>query len=174
MDCSTFKEQHLAFSDGTLPDAELVAMQGHLNECESCARHDIAMRRGLLVLRNIPDAEPSPDFHARLREKIRKAELGDARAAQYRGPGIGTFAAAAAGVLAAGFMAVAAVDRNHPAPQLRLDPIVAMQPEVSPAVLEEQFVMSAATGASLWPAAIFAEQMPVHFIAASFPFEDAR
>jgi len=40
MDCREFCEQHLAFVDDTLAGVELVRMQGHIAECESCAKHD--------------------------------------------------------------------------------------------------------------------------------------
>ena len=45
-------------------------MQRHLTECEQCAAHDAKVRRALLVFRNLPAVEPSPDFYARLSARI--------------------------------------------------------------------------------------------------------
>lgn len=172
MDCRHFRNQHLAFLDDSLPDVELIAMQRHLSECEACARHDTAVRRGLLLFRNMPPIEPSAKFAARLAARLeqarREVELQRRAAASFVGhrgaPGLGGFAAAAAGVVIAGYLATAAIDRMSPPETLALAPVVATQPEprelefvslspplptraeVSPAV-----VASVATGMPLWP-----------------------
>jgi len=59
MNCLDFRDQYLAYVDQTLPRAAQSAAEGHLAVCGQCARHDLAMRRGLLVLRNLPSVEPS-------------------------------------------------------------------------------------------------------------------
>ena len=66
MDCLEFRNQYLAFADQTLPPEAQSAADMHLASCSICARHDLAMRRGLLVLRNLPSVEPSSDFYVRL------------------------------------------------------------------------------------------------------------
>src|SRR5919199_2995346 len=114
MDCREFRNKHLGYVDQTLTDAEFVAMQAHLAECAACARHDTALRRGLLIFRNLPAVEPSPDFVSRLNARLQQINQSDARAAMYRGPGLGSFIAAAAGVLAAGFMAVSLFSSAEP------------------------------------------------------------
>ena len=81
MDCREFREQHLPFVDDTLPGVELVRMQMHLTECEGCAQHDATIRRSLMLFRNLPRIEPSPDFTKRLEIKLRDAKLADAAAA---------------------------------------------------------------------------------------------
>ena len=42
-----------------MSDADVVAMQLHLSECDECARRDTALRRGLLVFRNLTPVELS-------------------------------------------------------------------------------------------------------------------
>lgn len=164
MDCREFRDRHLAFVDGSLAGEVVASMEAHLAECSSCARHDTAMRRGLLVFRNLPSIEPSPDFLTRLSARLQQVERAEARAAVYRGPGFGSFALIAASVIAVGFLAATAFDWTAPARNLSLPPVVAMQPALPPASgVNTGFVVSAAAGLPLWPAAIFAEQAPVHF-----------
>ena len=173
MDCRHFRNQHLAFLDDALPDVELVAMQRHLTECEACARHDTAVRRGLLVFRNLPPIEPSENFAARLAARLeqarREVELQRrAAAASFAGqrgaPGLGGFAAAAAGVVMAGYLVTAAMSHVSPPEALALDPVVATLPEPRAVVLADlptqlparaevtpAVVATVATGMPLWP-----------------------
>lgn len=174
MDCRHFRNQHLAFLDDALPDVELVAMQRHLSECEACARHDTAVRRGLLVFRNLPPIEPSENFAARLAARLeqarREVELqrraAAATLAAHRGaPGLAGFAAAAAGVVMAGYLVTAVMSHVSPPETLALDPVVATQPEPRAALLADlptqlpsrtevtpAVVATVATGMPLWPA----------------------
>jgi hypothetical protein len=169
MHCQEFRNRHLAFVDNTLSEADLVGMQRHLAECESCSRFDTAVRRGLLVFRNLPLIEPSPEFYARLSAKLRQLHQTDARAPLYRGPGMGSFIAAATGVIAAGFLAAAAFNWNELPRDLTLDPVVASAPDIPPApIVSHTFVSSASTGVPVWPAAMLAGQVPVHFVNAEF------
>ena len=177
MDCRQFRAQHLSFLDDSLPDAELVAMQRHLAECADCTRHDTAVRRALLIFRNLPPIEPSPDFAARLEARLarareearlRAAALGPhgfaMRGSQQRGPSVGAFAAAAAGVMAAGYVAVMAMNAIAPPEQLALAPVVATAPEPAPTpVATPAYVASFSAGMPLWPAAMVADVVPVHF-----------
>ena len=82
MDCLEFRNQYLAFVDQTLPIAEQAAAELHLASCRICARHDLAMRRGLMVLRNLPAVEPSSDFYDRLTSTLHQMERADAKAAR--------------------------------------------------------------------------------------------
>lgn len=169
MDCRYFRNQHLAYLDNTLDDAELAAMQAHLAECEACSRHDTAIRRGLLLFRNLPAIEPSPDFSNRLSAKLQQLHQADLRAAAYRGPGVGSFIAAAAGVVAAGFLAAATLNMTPSVHELALAPVVASAPELPPSpIVNQGFVASASAGMPLWAAAVLAEQAPVHFATEQF------
>ncbi|MFL5578305.1 MAG: zf-HC2 domain-containing protein [Gemmatimonadaceae bacterium] len=178
MDCRLFHDQHSAFLDDALADAQLVAMQRHLIECEACARHDCTVRRGLLIFRNLPPIQPSAHFRARLEARLREARL-EARSrgamlqgtgrARHRGPGLGAFTAAAAGVLAAGYVATVAMNAASPSPGIALAPVVASAPEVAPTpVATPAFVASLSASMPIWPAALVAEQAPVHFANTEF------
>ena len=163
MTCREFRERHLAYMDGAMSDAELVEMQRHIAECEGCERHDTAVRRGLLIFRNLPPIAPSADFSSRLNAKIRQLHDADVRAAMYRGPGVGSFLAAAAGVMAVGLLAVTAFEWGEPHEALSLEPVVATAPAPSPSpMLNHTFVASASAGMSVWPAVMLAEQAPIH------------
>jgi len=169
MHCREFRKRHLAFLDNTLPDAEVVAMQRHLAECECCSRFDTTVRRGLLMFRNLPRVEPSPDFYGRLTAKLQHLNRVEARAALYRGPGAGSFIAAATGVIAAGFLAVAVFNWDKPARDLTLDPVVASAPDITPApIVNHTFVSTASAGMPVWSAAMLAGQVPVHFMNEEF------
>jgi hypothetical protein len=194
MDCSTFRGNHASFVDGMAGDEELVAMQRHVAECPDCARHDATIRRALLLFRNMPPIEPSAEFAERLRTRLRAAR--DERRRERRpwragfgGPGIATFAALAAGVIAAGFVAVSALDGNTATPMLALAPMIvaAAPPPVAAArrsivpggiavlvddslplgeanawapLASPAFAASMSTGMPVWPAAVLAAHAP--------------
>lgn len=71
MDCRTFRKTHVAFVDGAMDiRAEAVRFE-HVEMCAHCARLDIAVRRGLLVARNLPQITPSPGFMMRLEVRLK-------------------------------------------------------------------------------------------------------
>jgi anti-sigma factor RsiW len=70
MTCQEFRLAHLEFSDGTLPAGEESALRSHLETCEDCARFDCLMRRGLLVVRNLPAVPQRAGAHARILSRI--------------------------------------------------------------------------------------------------------
>ena len=169
MNCREFHDLHPAFLDQTLAVHDVVEMQLHLAECVLCSRYDTAMRRGLLVLRNLPPLQPSADFLDRLNEKLLAAHDADARAEHYRGPGDGSFLATAASVVVVGFLAAIVFDVARPARDLRLPPVVAIRPPIAPSTpasgVNSAFVASASMGLPVWPAAMMAEQAQEHFAA---------
>src|SRR5918998_144993 len=120
MDCTSFRDRHLLFVDDALDERDLVAMERHLAECEGCRRHDTAVRRGMLLYRNLPQIVPSADFQARLQVRLREAREGArARAADrvrapLRSPGLGLFAASVLGVVAAGWVAAVGLGLDQP------------------------------------------------------------
>lgn len=79
MRCSEFRDLHCAFVDDTLAGVELVRMQRHINECDTCAALDTRVRRSLMVVHNLTPIEPSADFGRRL-----EARLAQCRAEQDR------------------------------------------------------------------------------------------
>lgn len=166
MDCRRFHDLHLGFLDGSLADAELVAMQRHSTECTRCQRHDTAVRHGLLLFRNLPAIEPSADFSRRLDarlsyERHRQALTGTGSSSSTtttRGPGLGAFAVAAAGVVAFGYLAAASFDL-HRAPELRFEPVVASAPAepLLPAANPTLVASGVSTGMPVWPAALLTQ-----------------
>ena len=172
MDCRIFRDDHLAFLDDTLDDARLVAMQRHIAECAACARHDVAVRRSLLVFRNLPQITPSASFQARLDARLcalRAEQMVRRGTTLQRGPAMGTFAATAAGLMAAGFLLTAAFDWNAAPRDLALAPVVATRPvDVDMPAASPTVVTSVSSGMPLWPAALMAEQAPVEFANSQF------
>jgi hypothetical protein len=169
MRCSEFRERHLPFVDGTMSDADVVAMQLHLSECGECARRDTALRRGLLVFRNLTPVEPSPDFATRLHARLRALGRPQPRAELFRAPGMGAFVAAAS-VVAFGFVAASALHWTEVRRDLMLDPVVATSPALPPPVVDYPFVAASSTGIPMWPAAVLAEQATELFVHAEAHF----
>jgi anti-sigma factor RsiW len=164
MNCLEFRSQYLAFVDQTLPAADRTAAEVHLAACSICMRHDLAMRKGLVLLRSLPTVEPSADFYTRLTATLHEMKRSDERASRYRGPGLGSFAAAAAGVVGIGFLAAVAFNWTAQARNLALAPVVARRPAVAPyPATNSSFVASASAGLPIWPAAMLVDQAPVRF-----------
>lgn len=182
MDCPTFKANHLAYLDDTLEERGLVAMQRHLAECEACARHDAAIRRGLMVLHSLPPIAPSPDFRAKLSARLREERIAMEREAiaarrtdpLIRAPRRGPFAAAAASVFLAGTLAVGAASWQDAAERqvdVVLPPVLATAPlpERSPAdpfAANSAFLAAVSSGMPIWPAAMLVDYAPVELVTA--------
>lgn len=191
MHCSEFRERHCSFVDDTLPGIELVRMQRHMAECPGCAEHDAKIRRSLLVFRNLPSVELSPDFTARLDARLRECREHHVASDTVNFRAVLGFGAVAS-ILMMGYVASSF---NHPgasqAPaiahydMIALPPVVALaqrpaaatpvrarvaartparQPEiVSASSPLPAMAASVSAGMPIWPAAIFAEQAPLHF-----------
>jgi hypothetical protein len=169
MHCNEFRARHLAFVDGTMSDADMVAMQRHLSECDDCARHDTALRRGLLVFRNLAPVQPSPDFATRLHARLRMLGQVDPRAELFRAPGVGAFLAAAS-VVALGFAAASMLQWTEIRRDLMLEPVVASAPALPAPIVDYPFIAASSTGMPIWSAAVLAEQASVHFVNAEAHF----
>jgi hypothetical protein len=184
MNCATFRDNHAAFIDNALGDSELAAMRSHRAECASCAEHDATIRRALLLFRNMPDIEPSPDFGRRLNARLRATELALARTkAGVRGPSWSSFGWAASGVLAAGYILIAVFGGASTirARELALAPVIVTAPVATAAIdsapvgpmrtspmASPAIVASVSMGMPVWPAALLAAQAPMHFAASEF------
>jgi hypothetical protein len=70
MDCDQFLEGYSSYLDERIAPGERRRFVEHMDDCSSCARYDRVMRRGLEVVRDLPEAEPSPDFLPRLRHRL--------------------------------------------------------------------------------------------------------
>jgi hypothetical protein len=166
MDCREFCEKHVAFVDDTVAGIELVRMQRHIAECESCAKHDAKIRRALLLFRNLPTIEPSAGFSERLEERIRcECESGDLLATTQRNLRRGAIAATLASAAMLGYIATTLSHSASPR-DILMPPVVANapEPELTPiATSTPAIVTSVSAGLTIWPAAVFAEQVPARF-----------
>ena len=166
MDCREFCEKHVAFVDDTLAGIELVRMQRHIAECECCARQDAGVRRALLLFRNLPSIEPSAGFSERLQARLRCEPAGEELVARaQRNLRLGAIAATIASAAMLGYIATTL---SHPATagDLLMPPVVASapEPELTPITTSTPaIVTSVSAGLTIWPAALFAEQVPVRF-----------
>jgi hypothetical protein len=144
-------------------------MQRHLTECERCAAHDAKVRRALLLFRNLPVVEPSPDFYARLSARIESERTAVQRPSiAARGPGMGTFMSVAAGLVTVGYLAASSLNWTRPERDIVLAPVVATEPAVAPSVENEALVTSVSAGMPVWPMVLFAEQAPLRFAQVQF------
>ncbi len=192
MDCGTFRENHAAFFDNALDERAMAAMRAHRAECAACAAHDTIVRRALLLVRNLPTIEPSPQFAARLDARLRQVAHAEGRRNVVAGPGLTSFATAAAALIAAGYIVMAALGsvETARAPELALSPVVVTAPvdltarpldpdsELFPAsrlpatptspMVSPAIVASVSMGMPVWPAALLAAQAPMHFAASEF------
>ena len=73
MNCREFKSHHVGFVDDLLPAAQMAEMRRHLFACRDCSMLDTRIRRSLLVVRNLPQIEPSADFFERLTDALKQA-----------------------------------------------------------------------------------------------------
>ena len=169
MDCRQFGKKHLAFVDDTLSAVDTAAMRRHLQVCSRCAGLDTRIRRGLLLARNLPVIQPSPDFMERLNMRLREVGPIDrfavASAPSYRGFSFSMFSAIAAGVMAATLLASALLGGAGGDEELRLPPVVASVPEPEPQpdpVASPVYVASFMSGMPVWPAVMHAGEASLH------------
>ena len=165
MDCRDFCEQHLAFVDDTLAGIELVRMQRHIAECESCAKQDAKIRRALLLFRNLPSIELSPDFSSRLEARLKSCQE-DQLAMTQHSMRRGAIAAALASAVMLGYIGTTLFNQPVVPRDILLPPVVATvpEPELTPITTSAPaIVASVSAGLTIWPVALFAEQVPVRF-----------
>lgn len=182
MDCKSFRKHHLAYLDDTLPGALMADAQRHVMACNGCAAHDTLVRRSLIVARNMPALEPSPEFQAKLRARLAACRTEDELAPltplgdRIADGGLGMrtsrrprvlVAAAASAVI--GVLAYQAYQMSRP-PALSMQPVMASRPApVSPApYLTPQMMQAMSTGNPVWPATMVVEDAPMQAIADGF------
>src|SRR4051812_10056569 len=174
MRCREFRDKHVAFVDDLLSAVEMGSMQQHVYVCPRCSRHDTAVRRSLMLVRNLPTIEPSPDFMARL--NLRLLESGpvgiDRIAPRPYFPSIRTFAALAAGVATVGYLALQTTRYFAPVPAASLGPLMAAIPDATSPMNNAAIVASVPTAMPLWPAVLMAGQAPIHI--ASLDFRETK
>jgi hypothetical protein len=184
MDCRAFLNRHVAFVDDVLPAFEMDAMQQHLTACSRCSRHDTRIRRSLMLVRSLPEIEPSPEFIRRLNARLARmspADREDVFAPRRHWRSAGSIAALAAGIVAVAYMAVE-TNNYFAAPASLVTPAVAVatveplsQDSVAPAdaspansISDAALVASVPTGIPVWPAVLMVGQSPMHFASMEF------
>jgi hypothetical protein len=164
IDCREFREKHVGFVDDTLPAVEMEVMHGHVQACARCARQDIAVRRGLLLVRNIPQIEPSADFMAKLSERLAELQTVniDEIPPSYRLT-TGSFAALAAALTLIAYLTLEASHRFASPEALMLPPVVATAPMApTPALTPTAYMAALSTGMPVWPAVLMVDEAPRH------------
>jgi anti-sigma factor RsiW len=161
MHCSEFRDNHCAFVDDTLAGVELVRMQRHILDCPACAKQDAKIRRSLMVIRSMPQIEPSSDFGSRLEMRLRECRGEPESVACANFKMVATVGAVASMVML-GYVA-ASFHRTGTPRDLVLPPVVAIAepPQQQPTIVSSSppaIIASVAAGMPLWPAAMFAEQ----------------
>jgi hypothetical protein len=175
MDCREFRNKHVAFVDDLLPAVEMEALQRHLAACSRCSRQDTAVRRSLLLVRNLPPIQPSPEFMARLNDRLSHldpANRDDVVRYSIRFSSVGAFAAWAAGLVAVAYMAIETSNYFAPPPGTPAASAVAALPsDPGSSMGDAAFVASVPTGMPVWPAVLMLGQAPMRF--ADLDFRDA-
>ncbi len=176
MDCREFRNKHVGFVDDLLPAVDMERMLRHLTVCSKCSRQDTAVRRSLLLVRNLPAIEPSADFMARLNARL--GAMGPAARADVIAPrahlaSLGTFAAIAAGLAAVAYLSLETTHYFAPDPIAQVAPMVAQAADTASAPMANAaYVASMSTGMTVWPAVLMVGQAPVRF--ASLEFHDTE
>ncbi len=103
MDCQAFLKLHSEYLDERLEQEDADRCGAHAAACESCARYDRIVRRGLELLRREPPVSVSAEFTTRLERRLLRGrdELFTERAP-------GTSSGAALSLALAGLLALAA------------------------------------------------------------------
>ena len=165
MDCREFREKHVGYVDDTLPAVEMEAMHRHVRSCYRCSRHDTAVRRGLLLVHNLPQIEPSADFMEKLADRIAALDTSsdDVELSSNHRLATGTFAALAAGLTLFGYVALEAAHHFGPQQTLMLPPVVATAPALpAPTPTGSAYMAGISTGMPVWPAVMMMDEAPRH------------
>jgi hypothetical protein len=162
MNCREFKSEHVGFVDDLLSAADMADMTRHLRTCARCSTLDVRIRRSLLVIRNLPQIEPSADFYARLSERLKHSPL---PSANDRVASLATTVVVATAALAAAvyFAMAVNVQRNTPARPLAPVQSVAVVQQAQPQPISDASLVAAVpAGVSVWPAMFMVGELPMH------------
>jgi hypothetical protein len=200
MDCREFRSKHVAYVDDLLAAVDMDAVRAHLERCTTCAHQDTAVRRSLMLVRNLPSIEPSPDFMIRLNARLseigpRPAYVAARTSLFFSVPAMGTFAAVAAGI---GVIAVLSFRTSHyvapvqeanahitnaPIPDAPISADVDLTPAAMPSanggasvtpMANAAYVAAVPTGMAIWPAMLMIGEAPVRFATMELQQPDGR
>lgn len=124
--CDEFLAGHSEYLDGLLSPVAAARLSAHAAACDSCARYDRIVRKGIDLVRELPDPEPSDDFEMRLQHRI--FHMQDSSALRPRTAGAATalgFAAMIGLVAWSPLLFVAGDGQTAVAPALELEADVA-------------------------------------------------
>jgi len=162
MNCREFKSKHVGFVDDILSATDMAAMRQHARSCARCSTLDIRIRRSLLVIRNLPQIEPSSDFYPRLIERLRYAPVtSPAPRTAYRA----ATAVVVTGVLAAAvyFAMAVGIHRSPPPRPIPAQTIAARSVHASsPINSNSELVAAVPAGVPVWPAMFMVGELPMH------------
>ena len=99
MHCEDFLSRHGEYVDGMLSLVEASQLRGHMAECSNCARYDRIVRKGLTLVTELPEIQPSLDFEQRLQHRI--FHLEDEMTFTQQRPAVGVAAALAVAAMIA-------------------------------------------------------------------------
>ena len=168
MSCREFQSNHVAFVDDLLSAAETESMAEHRSQCERCARLDVRIRRSLLVARNMPSIDVSPDFMAKLNARLAAGpeERVSPSSRMTTLVSIGALATLAAGLVVAGYLATATPRAPESAAPMTTEPAmtatVATLPEPSP-MADESDVGDTPIRTDVWRAMFVADRHAIRF-----------
>ena len=165
MNCREFKSNHVGFIDDLLSAADMAEMRRHLFSCQKCATLDTRIRRSLLVVRNLPQIEPSADFFARLTEALKQAP----QPVPARRPmaAAAAITAVTAALAAAVYFAMAFTTDQQPAmPAAPAPQVAATTPAVPMPMSEVSIAAAVPAGVPVWPAMFMVGEIPSQFASA--------
>lgn len=162
MDCREFREKHAQFLDEMCSELEVFEVRSHMRFCSECDRYDTVVRRGIMLVRNLPSVRVSAGFNARLSARLRSEAI-PARVVEPSSRIVRYASLAAALILTFGVATLLAAKRPT---VYRMAPVVATKPVSSPSPFgTSALVATVPTGMSIWPAIMMASQAPAHFVA---------
>lgn len=138
MDCDQFLEGYSDYRDDWLDPGERERFEAHMEACESCARYDRVVQRGLEILRDLPEVTPSSDFLPRLQHRIYHIEDGIPLRSAHPGGSAALVAVAAVGLLALAWLPFATrVPIEVELPAVAVDPPAVERSERVPSLFGE-------------------------------------
>lgn len=161
MKCREFRSNHVGFIDDLLPAADMAQMNRHVAVCSACSRLDTRIRRSLLVVRNLPQIQPSAEFFARLSEALKQAPPPERR--QRPLAAAAAFTALTAALAAAVYFAMAISPATKSATSASPTTVATAATGLAPVPMNE--VAIAATvpaGVPVWPAMFMVGELPTH------------
>jgi hypothetical protein len=160
MNCREFKSEHVAFVDDLLSAVRMAECHRHIQHCRDCAALDTRIRRSLLVVRNLPQIEPSADFMVRLNAALQAppVEQPDRRRTVVAST-VAAAAALAAGLYFAFPPAARPLAVESATPAIAVTP-AAVLPISNASVLPAAAMTAVPAGVPVWPAMFMVGELP--------------